>query len=457
MARKRQKRKGISIGTIVTLALVAVTLIVGISIFASISGDLDEISLDPKMLTEPLAQFTQTMINTEPQGEQSVQETAGDAPDVAPDPAVMAATLPPEPTATPEPTAAPVRTVSLNAVGLVALGNELRISGRDGAGAYDYTPAIAPVAQALAGADLTIATLRTSLSATSGAYDAYRAPAELVTAMKGAGVDIFNFATDHLLDHGMQGVKETHDIIRDQAVTISGAYTSLEERQEPAIHKINDVNIGILSFTTNMSAASKKAVTADELSVATRQYEASETAADIAALRNAGADIIVVLANWGSRSDAAPSPATKEIANALVGAGADIILGTNPSSVHEIERRTVNDADGRAREVLIAYSLGNFLMDESRDTSAITAIVLHIGIEWDAQARKATYVDNWYMPTWIMRWKDAGGVSRYRVVPSGTATKPDDMLDSIYVNMKKTYQSMATKLGETAARPLAEP
>jgi len=178
--------------------------------------------------------------------------------------------------------------------------------------------------------------------------------------------------------------------------------------------------------------------------------------ADIAALRQNGADIVVVLAHWGARSDTKPSRDTRLIAEALAQAGADIILGTNPTSVQEIERKTVRDPSGISRDVLIAYSLGNFLIDDSRDTPAITGLIVHMDLEWDVEARKASFTDVWYMPTWIMRWKDESGVNRYRVVPAGTGSIPPNMTDNIYLNMKKAYQGILGRIDAAVARPKPE-
>ena len=128
-----------------------------------------------------------------------------------------------------------------------------------------------------------------------------------------------------------------------------------------------------------------------------------------------------------------------------------MILGTGPTNVHRMEKRQVEDG----RTAFIAYSLGNFLTDDSRETNDITGVVLHLEMQWDAQARLLSFDGSWYMPTWIMRWRENGS-ARYRILPAGSSTMPENMTDSIYVNMKKSYQAMVDKIGTDAAAPRAE-
>lgn len=446
MARKRKRARGISFGTIFTLALCFVTLLVGGYIFLSISGDPSEISIDAKLLSEPLSVLARSVSDTEPA---ATQQNAQSAPTQTNGGLRFSAT--------PEPTQQASYKVSVTAVGQITLGTELRTSGKYSTiNGYSYNAAFEPLTRVLSNADLSIATLRTGLSYAEADYDTYCAPAELAYGLQNAGINLFNLATDRLLDHGTSGVASTLAALKNIGAGSTGAYAAQQDRDTLIIQNINGVNVGVVSYTAEISAAGKKAASDADIAMSTRLLATASAAADIAALRANGADIVIVLAHWGSRSDTSPSRETKATADALINAGADIILGTNPTSVQELERRTVTAANGGTRDVFIAYSLGNFLIDDSRDTANITGLVLHLTLQWDAQAKRATISDAWYMPTWIMRWKDGADVSRYRVVPAGTDTLPSDMTDTIYANMKKAYQSLVTKLGTSAAQPKAQ-
>ncbi len=445
----RKRRRGISFGTILALVLTLSVSLMAAVVFAQISGDMGQISIDPKLLTEPLAVLARNVTNTEPEA------TA---------PPVPTATVEPDPTnalnmarhsATTAPTEPPTRLFSLTAIGQIAIGGELREAAQQG-DAYQFDSMLEPVIAALSSGDLSIATLRTGLTDNASAYGDYAAPAALAYSFKNAGVNLFNLATDRLLDKGANGLSDTRSIIETARASSAGAYRNQEERQRLSVIEISGIKVGLLSYTSTISAAGKKAATQEEIAIATRLLSAEAAASDISALRAQGAEIVIVLAHWGNRSDTKASKEIRAIVDALAAAGADVIIGTNPTSIHGLERRMTTDATGKQREVFIAYSLGNFLIDDSRDTNNITGLILHLGIQWDTQAKRATFQDIWYMPTWIMRFRDNDGVNRYRVVPAGSASIPEGMTDSVYVKMKKTYQSVLTQLGTDAAVPRPE-
>ncbi len=454
MAIKRQKR-GVSVGTISMLSISAATILTALVIFSRISGGISQISIDPKMLTEPITMLARSITNTEPSNTTDPSASGVTPQETAPVqneiPAIAIA-----PTATPAPTLPPTQVLTLAAVGQLTLGSDLQKAARDETGAFGFDPMLAPVASALSDAALSIVTLRTGLTRDSGSFDTYCAPSEIVGALQGAGINLFNLGTDRLFDNGMKGVTATRGILSSLHAEQVGAYQTLEERQAPQIIEVSGVKVGVLSYVEGISAAGKKAASESEIANATRLLDLAAATADITTLRARGANLIVVMAHWGGRSDTKPSRDTRAAADALVAAGADIILGTNPTTVHEMERRAVTDAYGGTREVFIAYSLGNFLIDDTRDTGDITGVVLRLQIEWNTQSNRASIQDAWYMPTWIMRWKDKEGVNRYRVVPAGSAAIPDGMTDTIYINMKKAYQAIIKKLGDQAARPRME-
>ncbi|MCL1796478.1 MAG: CapA family protein [Clostridia bacterium] len=441
MARPTKGRRGVSTGTIVILSLFAATFAMGGYIYSRLSGDSGPLLGDPRLLAEPLAVIVRSVTDVEPQIQASLppQQTPRQAAE----------------TPIPAPTPETNRSFSLVAAGQVSVGQELRVAARDAAsGAISFQPMMAPVKQALT-ANLSVATLRTTLTEESSQYERFRAPAQLAEGLKENGVNLFNLATDRLLDYGTGGVLATRNILRGISASNAGAYTTNDERAQYSIANFGGLRIGLLSYTTTISNNGRQVASDTDIGTATRLLSAQGAAQDIRTLREKGAEVVIVLAHWGNRSDTKPSKETRDFADALVEAGADIILGTNPTTVHELERRTVSSG-GKERDVFIAYSLGNFLDDDSRDTPNITGMILHVDLEWDTQQQRLLIRDAWYMPTWIMRWKDLTGVNRYRVVPAGVSSIPEGMTDGVYVNMKKAYQSMITRIGSNEATPRAE-
>lgn len=446
MARKKRIRRGISAGTIAVLTLTLFAFTIGGYIHTRLLGDATQVLGDPSLLAEPLGVLIRSVADSGPSGLDATGSSAAQVP---------SPTVPPAaPTATPVPKPSD-RSFTLTAVGQITAGTELRDAAKEPSGALSFSNMFAPVKASLP-ANLSVATLRTTLTDDAKLFETYRAPITLAENLKSQGITLLNLGTDRILDFGMSGVSTTKNIVRGVGISSAGAYANESERSAVSIGEFGGVKIGLLSYTGTISASGREAASDAEVGVATRLLTREGATADVRALREQGAEVVIVLAHWGNRSDTKPSQEVRDMADALVSAGADIILGTNPTQVHELERRSVPGEGGANRDVFIAYSLGNFLVDDSRETQNITGMVLHLDLTLLAEQKRLVVADAWYMPTWIMRWKDVSGVNRYQIVPAGASSIPDGMTDGVYVNMKKAYQSMVTRIGTDAARPKAE-
>jgi poly-gamma-glutamate synthesis protein (capsule biosynthesis protein) len=72
-----------------------------------------------------------------------------------------------------------------------------------------------------------------------------------------------------------------------------------------------------------------------------------------------GADAVVVSLHWGTEYASRPGARQRELAQAAVEAGADLVLGHHTHTLQGLEAF----ARGGAGRALVAYSLGNFVFD----------------------------------------------------------------------------------------------
>jgi poly-gamma-glutamate synthesis protein (capsule biosynthesis protein) len=129
--------------------------------------------------------------------------------------------------------------------------------------------------------------------------------------------------------------------------------------------------------------------------------------ADIASARRAGADVVIVLPHWGTRNSLKVDPAQRQMAEQLVGMGADLVLGAHPNVVQRVERVSAAGQDGKQREALVAYSLGSLLSD-GRELPNASSIMLHIDLQVDVSTHAARLVRFGYVPLWVLREKQSG-------------------------------------------------
>ena len=79
---------------------------------------------------------------------------------------------------------------------------------------------------------------------------------------------------------------------------------------------------------------------------------------DVAAARAAGAQVIVACMHWGIEYTLKPVQEQRDLADLLIDQGVDLIIGGHP---HVVEPMEVRHSDKYDKDVLLVYSLGNFL------------------------------------------------------------------------------------------------
>ncbi len=300
----------------------------------------------------------------------------------------------PEPTVTPEPTATPSRnteTVTLafagDLVGQAGLTTDAEHKADDGTASYDFTDELSGVRSSLAGADISACTLVSSVTA-AGGYDSYHMPPAIATALHDAGFMVVNAATDHVMDRGLEGLVETVNSLKNSGLAVVGAYA--DSGRSMLLANVKDVKVGFLSYTYSTAGGTSEPVSVADNSwcidlLTTDYMTAKETVdytkidADVAAMRDAGADIVVCFVYWWDNTQyyTAPRANQTEVVDHLLENGVDVIVGGGVKVPQPIEVRTVDRADGTKANCVVCYSLSNLMScfgDENTNVSAVARI-----------------------------------------------------------------------------------
>ena len=229
--------------------------------------------------------------------------------------------------------------VTISATGDVTIGGDTRKSGKS---IFDKQLEKEPsglsfpmenVADLFAADDMTIVnfegTLTTTKSATSNTYS-FAAPPEYVQVLTSGNIEAVSLENNHIMDHGEAGYADTCQTLENNGIVYSGHLGS-------AIYTTDTgVFIGMLSYQTfngNYPVI----------------YNAIE--GDIAALRSAGCQLVIVSYHWGEEKDYLPNERQVPLGRATIDAGADLVIGHHSHRINPIE-----EYNGK----YICYSLGNF-------------------------------------------------------------------------------------------------
>ena len=233
---------------------------------------------------------------------------------------------------------------------------------------WDYP--LAEVAQYLSRADLCIANLESPIGVKGqplpGKMIWFRARPESAQALVQAGIDAVNLANNHILDYDTENFLETLEILDDLGIGHFGGGRDIHESREPLILESRGIRVAFLGYCEFAhpdlfwSVQYPRTFEAKEGVPGVNPINKDYISEDIALAREQ-ADVVVTMFHWGAEDVHYPEPFwidQVEVARFAVDAGADLVLGTHPHAVQGIELY-----NGR----YIAYSLGNFVMDQKRE------------------------------------------------------------------------------------------
>ena len=318
---------------------------------------------------------------------------------------------PPEETEPPEPE--PI-VATLTVAGDVMNHNTQISDAYDAAtGTYDYSHVFQYVQPWLEQADYAVANLETTLPG-GGDYTGYPnfgAPDALAYDLKEAGFDLLSTANNHTRDKGMDGVYRTLDALDEAGVAHVGTYRSQEERDahNAVVADVGGIQVAFLSYTYGLNGYSvpedqSYAVNLFNIDYTTTLSQPDEAllAADLAAARELGADLIAVMIHWGIEYRNSPTDYQKSLAEFLVANGADLVLGGHPHVIEPYETITAAGWDGQTREGFVCYSLGNFISAQNKEFTDVTAL-LQLELTKDGEGARVTGVS--YVPLYMLhRW-----------------------------------------------------
>jgi len=162
-------------------------------------------------------------------------------------------------------------------------------------------------------------------------------PPEVLNWLKDFNFTALSLANNHIADRGLDGFNQTQKYLAEKNIKALGAFNKCDSS---ALTKIRD-HFYILAINLtfpNKNQCLKEAVSA----IQSFKKESPQ-------------DIVIVMPHWGEEYQMKSSSFQKQAAHQLIDAGADLIIGSHPHVIQEIE-----DYNGR----LIFYSLGNFVFDQ---------------------------------------------------------------------------------------------
>lgn len=296
-------------------------------------------------------------------------------------------------------------------VTLVAVGDVMMHIGQIWSGydeerkIFDYSGFFEKVRDIIAGADIAMANLETTMAGPEEVFTGYprfNSPDEIADALKYAGFDIIFTSNNHSMDRGEKGVLRTLKVLKDRGLVPVGTNETKEDRQNLTIKEVNGIKLAFLAYTygTNGIPLPK------DKPFLVNLMDEDAILKDIKAARES-ADAVVVYLHFGQEYSTEPSNDQRVLAQKLTLAGADLIVASHPHVVQPGEWVEVETPSGKSIKKYIAFSLGNFISAQTfpnTDRGVILKVTLEKGIDGDS----ISIVDVEEIPIRVSRYKEKG-------------------------------------------------
>lgn len=157
---------------------------------------------------------------------------------------------------------------------------------------------------------------------------AFKGPPEYFDILVKGSVEAANLANNHSKDYGDESYTDTIKALEDADIPTFGF-------ERVKILDIKGVKVGLAGIYELADHLEKKQQVKD----------------NIGALKEAGAQLIIVNFHWGAEREYTPNDTQKTLAHLAIDEGADLVIGHHPHVLQGIEKY---------KDKYIAYSLGNF-------------------------------------------------------------------------------------------------
>ena len=367
----------------------------------------------------------------------------------------------PEPTAipTPTPTPAPVmHSATIRSLGEIAMQQNLLYSVVDG-NDYSFAEMFAEVADIIGDADYTVGDVEGSMGgvATTSGSAKLVTPVSLLDVLRDCGVDMLTVANDHALDGGVEDQQAQLRNMANAGIQYVGGATSAEEKAAPKIVEINGINVGFLAYTESLNG-NERTVPASYAFCVNLITRATNPNADVQALKDAGADVIIAYCSWGEMLNRRYTDAQVTIANALAKAGVDVIIGYNPHVIQPATWLENTDAEGNVHRTLVLGATGNLLSDQ-RSQYADSGVIFQFTIQ-EVEVGRFAITSPIYIPTYVWRTpaQDEANKYQYRILPVGRylTETPEGMSDEDAARMREVWNEAQSVISSEIAAVAAQ-
>jgi len=349
-------------------------------------------------------------------------------------------------------------------VDIISLGNliihQSQIDGAKQENSYDFSPSFQYIKKMILDSDISMGILEGTLAGCEpSGYPFFNSPDEVVDALKDTGIDVVNYANNHIYDYDDEGLQRTIEITKEKGLDVLGV-KSTEEEKSYLVKEVDGVKIGFASYVFETAVVNGyKTINSNPVSINsenlinTFNYNDLESfynriASEISAMKAEGVKFIIASMHWGEEYNTYIEATQNEIAKKLNELGVDIILGGHPHVIQPYE--IICNESGHSTFVI--YSQGNSLSNQSEQEIGVAESEDGIMIKFTLEKKDGNVSLKEYkiIPTWVYKEEKGDGTYYHKIIPVEEAlANPEEygINSDVYARLENSLNRTKSILG----------
>lgn len=349
-------------------------------------------------------------------------------------------------------------------IDIVSLGNliihQSQINGAKNENGYDFSPSFQYIKEMVSEADISLGILEGALAGGEPTgYPIFNSPDEVIDSLRDTGIDVVNYANNHIYDYDDEGLQRTIEITKEKGLDVLGI-KSTEEEKSYLVKEVDGVKIGFASYVFETETINGyKTINSNPVSINsenlinTFNYNDLESfynriASEISAMKAEGVEFIIASMHWGEEYNTYTEATQNEIAKKLNGLGVDIILGGHPHVIQPYE--IICNESGHSTFVI--YSQGNSLSNQSEQEIGVAESEDGIMIKFTLEKKDGNVSLKEYkiIPTWVYKEEKGDGTYYHKIIPVEEAlANPEEygINSDVYARLENSLNRTKSILG----------
>lgn len=349
-------------------------------------------------------------------------------------------------------------------IDIVSLGNliihQSQINGAKNENGYDFSPSFQYIKEMVSEADISLGILEGALAGGEPTgYPIFNSPDEVIDSLRDTGIDVVNYANNHIYDYDDEGLQRTIEITKEKGLDVLGV-KSTEEEKSYLVKAVDGVKIGFVSYVFETAAVNGyKTINSNPVSINsenlinTFNYNDLESfynriASEISAMKAEGVEFIIASMHWGEEYNTYIEATQNEIAKKLNELGVDIILGGHPHVIQPYE--IICNESGHSTFVI--YSQGNSLSNQSEQEIGVAESEDGIMIKFTLEKKDGNVSLKEYkiIPTWVYKEEKGDGTYYHKIIPVEEALanpKEYGINSDVYARLENSLNRTKSILG----------